>query len=474
MIPLSELVDVNPPPPRQVEKGPLSVIAVPDIDLLTGTAHPRAVSSEAEAGSARRHAKPGDVVFARISPSMENGKVAVIPKVKTKRIVVSGELLVLRPRPGVDPRLIWAFLRQKQIREELSNFMTGSAGHQRLSSDVLLRVHVPELEESTWVSGDLILKHLDTAAQLRLQTEDLTTLLPGSAAQHLSRDFPRLPLGDLDVELRYGTSERSVREGVLPVLRIPNVVNRRVTTEDLRFTDLGPDRRRDQLEPGDLLVVRTNGNVERLGRVAVYKADPNPATFASYLIRIRCRNVDPDFLWAWLQSPEIRDRLLAGATTTAGQYNLNIATLRALPIPHLDKGTEAAIADIARHARNLAIDSERQRKVLEVAIANHLTSLFRGRFSVGEEAQDVQTPRAAPVDFLPYVYEAASRRQKELWRLVMETEGAFGLAALGPEKDFARLQHDLALLEQLGVLIRDESEEAFRWRRPDPELELSS
>lgn len=474
MIPLSELVDLNPPPPPQSEKGPLSVIAVPDIDLLTGRVHPRVVQSKAEAGSARRHAQAGDVLFARISPSMENGKVAVVPEVETERVVVSGELLVLRPRPEVDPRLIWAFLRQAPIREELKRFMTGSAGHQRLGSDVLLRVQIPELEESAWTKGIRIVEHLDAAAQLRLQIGKLAAALPGAAAQHLSQDLPRRPLGDLDAELRYGTSEKSAGEGVLPVLRIPNVVDGRITTQDLRFMDLRADRRRDHLEPGDLLVVRTNGNVERLGRAAVYEADPEPATFASYLIRIRCRDVDPHFLWAWLQSPEIRERLLAGATTTAGQYNLNIATLRALPIPRLDAGTEETIATLARHARSLAIGSEEQGRLLAVAIANHLSSLFSGGSPVGEEAEDAGLPRAAPVDFLPRVYEAASRRQRDLWRLVEEAEGAFGLTALGPEKDFARLQHDLALLEQLGVLIRDESEETFRWRRPDPELELSS
>lgn len=476
MIPLSELVDLNPAPPRRPDMGPLSVIAVPDIDLLTGSAHPRVVQSKAEAGSARRHAQPGDVLFARISPSMENGKVAVVPDVETEGVVVSGELLVLRPRPEVDPRLIWAFLRQASIREELKRFMTGSAGHQRLGSDVLLRVQVPELDESTWTAGIRLLEHLDTAARLHRQTGKLAAALPGAAAQHLSQDLPRLPLGDLDVELRYGTSERSAAEGVLPVLRIPNVVGGRITTHDLRFTDLRPDRPRDLLELGDLLVVRTNGNVERLGRAAVYEADPQPATFASYLIRIRCRDLDPHFLWAWLQSPEIRDRLLAGATTTAGQYNLNIATLKALPVPRLDAGTEETIAALAHRARSLAVNSEEQGRLLAVAVANHLSSLFRGDLA-GERAEETEAearlPRAAPVDFLPRVYEAASSRQRDLWRLVEETEEAFGLNTLGSANDFARLQHDLALLEGLGVLIRDESEETFRWRRPDPELELS-
>jgi type I restriction enzyme, S subunit len=475
MIPLGELVEINPPATGSRPEGPLSVIALPDVDLLSGTAHPRTVASLEEAGSARRQAQPGDVVFARISPSMENGKVAIVPEVETNDIVVSGELLVLRPRPGIDPGLIWAFLRQAPIREELKTFMTGSSGHQRLNADVLFRVQVPELPPETWERARAILDHFDAAARLSLQMQELAERLPGAAAELLSQGRPRDRLGELDVDFHYGTSERSAPEGMTPVLRIPNVVTGRITDDDLRFVNLKSDRRIDFLQPQDLLMVRTNGNIERLGSVAVYEAHPDPATYASYLIRIRSREADPDFLWAWLQSAEARSRLIGQTRTTAGQYNVSVAMLRNLPVPNLDGDSQMAIAAVARHARRLAAASREQRRLLEISVANHLASVFQGGILSREKARAAEataTAKAAPVDFLPRVFEAASARQKRLWQEVQQRDDAFGLAGLGSESEFASLQHTLAVLEQLGVLIRDESEETFRWRRPLPDLEL--
>ncbi|HEX5712271.1 MAG TPA: hypothetical protein VFX85_03035 [Solirubrobacterales bacterium] len=471
MTQLGSLVDINPRSATPRTKGPLSVISVPDIDSISATARPRVIANLEAARSARRPAQPRDVLFARISPSMENGKVAIVPELETEQLVVSGELLVLRPHENVDPRLIWAFLRQPAVREGLRRFMTGSAGQQRLSADVLAEVDIPEPETRRWEGAANILERLDAARQLRSAIGDRVAALPAAAAESVGDHQVMQALGDFDVSFRYGTSERSSPQGSLPVLRIPNVVENRIDTDDLQYmSDAGSAY--DPLEAGDLLVVRTNGNPERLGRVAVYEADPPQATFASYLIRARCRDLRPDFLWAWLQTGMMRSTLLGQARTTAGQYNLNIGQLGRLLVPRLETGEERKIAALARQARTLARLNDDQLALVDRAIVNHLALTFSGT-TVTPSRHRAEAMLGPQEMLLPAVFAVASERQQRLWGKVSEKEGNFGLEQLGESREeHARLQHDLAVLEQLGVVVREAGEDAYSWRHPDPELEL--
>jgi hypothetical protein len=444
---------------------------VPDIDLDSATAKPWVAANLAAARSARRPAQPGDVLFARISPSMENGKVAIVPEIQTEKLVVSGELLVLRPRPGVDPRMIWAFLRQPVIREELSRFMTGSAGQQRLSIDVLEEVDLADPSTERWEAADAVLCHLDEARKLAATATERVAALPAAAAWSLGGGSRMQELRKFDVDFRYGTNEPSASQGTLAVLRIPNVVNGRIDTGDMRYMR-DRDGRHSSLDSGDLLVVRTNGNPRRLGRVAVYESDPLHATFASYLIRVRCHDLSPDFLWAWLQTQAIRTTLLGRAQTTAGQYNVNIDQLGALTVPLLEERQENAVAEAARRGRALAKLSVDRLTLVGQMIVNHLALTFgRAELVPSTEATEAML---APVELvLPTVFSSASDRQQRLWSQVVGQDSNFGLEQLEQSRnEHARLQHDLAVLEQLGVILRDVDDEAQSWRLPDPELEV--
>lgn len=137
--------------------------------------------------------------------------------------------------------------------------------------------------------------------------------------------------------LRYGTSVRCVSERVgRPVLRIPNVRSARIDTSDLKYADLrGEEAARYTLADGDLLFIRTNGGIDRLGMCAVYRGVPADALFASYLISARLKDgYDPDFVAHFLASDIGTDLIASRATPAAdGKYNLNTAIIDSIPIP---------------------------------------------------------------------------------------------------------------------------------------------
>lgn len=73
-----------------------------------------------------------DVLFAKITPCMENGKLAVVPRLDYGVGFGSTEFHVLRPTLAVTPRWIGHFLSQSGVRRNARRNMTGSAGQLRV------------------------------------------------------------------------------------------------------------------------------------------------------------------------------------------------------------------------------------------------------------------------------------------------------------------------------------------------------
>ncbi len=144
-----------------------------------------------------------------------------------------------------------------------------------------------------------------------------------------------VPLDDLTVHARYGTSTKCAYEADgPPVLRIPNIRDRRVDTQDLKRA-VDPAADVGAVEDGDLLFIRTNGSRDLIGRVAVVGSDEVGLGFASYLIRVRLdrARVDPAFAALALSTRQVRDEIEMRAASTAGQYNLNLRAIAGLSIP---------------------------------------------------------------------------------------------------------------------------------------------
>ena len=92
----------------------------------------------------------GDVLFAKITPCMENGKGAVARKLENGIGFGSTEFHILRPKDGnVLSKWIYYLLSWSNFRKEAENNMTGSAGQKRVPKSFLenYNVMLPHLEK---------------------------------------------------------------------------------------------------------------------------------------------------------------------------------------------------------------------------------------------------------------------------------------------------------------------------------------
>ena len=85
----------------------------------------------------------GDILFAKITPSLENGKQAIVPP-EIGLAYATTEVYPLRAKHNeVDSFYLFALLRAPWIRAYLAEKMEGSTGRQRLAKQVLLNFLVP-------------------------------------------------------------------------------------------------------------------------------------------------------------------------------------------------------------------------------------------------------------------------------------------------------------------------------------------
>ena len=86
----------------------------------------------------------GDVIWAKITPCMENGKSAVVETGDVGLLYGSTEFMVFRPRSNeIISRYLHSLLRLKWLRDVAAHHFSGSAGHQRVTTGFFKNLMIP-------------------------------------------------------------------------------------------------------------------------------------------------------------------------------------------------------------------------------------------------------------------------------------------------------------------------------------------
>lgn len=168
--------------------------------------------------------------------------------------------------------------------------------------------------------------------------------------------LPELPQGwcwarieQLLTRSEYGTSVKCDYGAIgPPVLRIPNIAKGQIDLDDMKqaTVQIGLTGE-DALQKGDLLMCRTNGSINLIGKAALVRGNYEPFhTFASYLLRFRFRehNTLPKWVHLFLTSSHGRLFIEKNAASSAGQHNISLSLIHTmlLPLPPLAEQSEIA------------------------------------------------------------------------------------------------------------------------------------
>lgn len=166
---LGDVIQINPRQPNGIAKSQeVSFVPMAAVDEIHGFIADRQVREFGTVSKGFPIFVNGDVLFAKITPCMENGKAAIASGLVNGIGAGSTEFFVLRPDQNVLPEYIFHFVRRPSFREACKANFTGSAGQQRVPRSYLERVMLPlpPLEEQRRIVG-----LLDRAAEIRRRAD---------------------------------------------------------------------------------------------------------------------------------------------------------------------------------------------------------------------------------------------------------------------------------------------------------------
>ena len=384
IVPLGELCDMDRRGlrPDDPEAARLPLLGVENVGSDTGALNLDTGSRVGNGRSTSFRFDDRHVLYAKLRPYLN--KVAT-PAFAGK---CSTELVPLLPRRGVDRDFLAYLLRRRETVAFVMSSVTGSRMPRAdMKALMSMRVPLPPPEEQRRIVD--ILNRAARIETLRRRTaERLREFVPALFVKMFGDPVENpmgwavRPLAALVEEFRYGTTRKCYdsagREDGFPVLRIPNILHGRVDWTDLKFASLRKDERDNlNLEQGDILFVRSNGNREYIGRCAIFDGGRR-AAYYSHLIRARLGHrgsADPVYVSTCLALPTARQVILQMARTTAGSYNVSIDNLGCLripvPEPELQQKFSAIVAQ-TRETLNTTETSAKSSLDLSASLMAHL------------------------------------------------------------------------------------------------------
>ncbi len=379
---LGDVVHVNPSEPPLASDAPF----VPMDAVETGARWPRYLTQRGDRAGAR--CRGSDTIFARITPCLENGKVAQVPA-SVVRAGGSTEFIVLRAGNEIDPDYLYVWATSTAVRVEATGLMTGTTGRQRLGAADLasLAVRVPPLAEqrrivdligAVDVCGAAALREAVVArAALAAFLGDALSLVNGVVAS-LGGLFSTSIGGDWGADA--GTYDRDI-----PVYR------------QTEFTDVGilnrpadairslTARRASarMLRPGDILLQKSAGTPSLPGRVVRCPPDIEAATFSNFLhlLRVDGESIVPNFVfWHLWSAHQAGVALDYQAGTNIRNLNVPRYLGRKVAIPSTE--VQRRIGDTADAMQAVLLRAEGVRDTVAGLRAGLLADLLSGEHAI--------------------------------------------------------------------------------------------
>ncbi len=349
--------------------------------------------------------RDGDLLLAKITPCLENGKQGIARGIPGGWGYATTEVYPIHGTAVLTEYLAY-YLRHQPVRNHLVDRMEGSTGRQRLPKSVVenLPIPLPPLPEQRAIAHVLstvqrareateaviaatrelkrsLMRHLflygpvpvDQVAGVRLKETEIGLVPEGWEVQ---------ALGSVAVQTQYGLSVRGEKVGRYPILRMNSLQGGQILIDDLQYVDLDvQNAAKFMLRQGDVIFNRTN-SFDLVGKTALFDL-LGDYVFASYLVRLTVdrESVDPAWINQYLNWTPTQIRLKGLASRGVSQSNISASKLRTLPIPLPPLAEqEATTRRLCALDRKLEVDKRRLRSLdetLRTTLHNLMTGAMR-------------------------------------------------------------------------------------------------
>lgn len=374
-----------------------------------------------------------DVLFAKITPCMENGKIALASGLLGKRAVGSTEFMVLRSVGAVAPRYLMHYLLQTHVRRQAQQNMVGAVGQRRVPRPYLeaLRIPVPPLPEQHRIVAKLE-EHL-----VRIQVGEAAAKAALSSSQHLAEqvsgqgalgglgshgplvdhaledagvsdgELPKLPvgwgwtrLGDV-ADVVGGVTKDSKKQAdatyvEVPYLRVANVQRGALDLKNVATIRVPASKAQAlRLESGDVLL-NEGGDRDKLGRGWIWEGQIENCIHQNHVFRARIRGakIHPRIL-AWHANSFGKNWCDRNGSQVVNLASISLRKIKLLPVPVPPADIqEDLVKEVEKSLAAVQIGGQLARDALSGAVelrSSLLATAFEGRL-VSQDPADEPAP----------------------------------------------------------------------------------
>ncbi|MDD2733718.1 MAG: restriction endonuclease subunit S [Desulfuromonadaceae bacterium] len=291
----------------------------------------------------------GDVLMAKITPCMENGKATFVQKLRHPAGFGSTEFHVLRPSSEIDGKYLFYMIWNPLFRKDAGRNMTGTAGQKRIPSSFLkdYKIPLPPLPEQKRIAA--ILDKADSIRRKRQEAVRLTEELLRSVFLDMFGDPVTNPKGwDIKKFEEVGSLDRGVSKhrprnasqllgGQYPLIQTGEVANSDGYIRSYKNTYSEVGLKQSKMWPASTLCITIAANIAKTGILTFDACFPD-----SVVGFTPNSHATTEYVQYWLS---FLQKILEDTAPESAQKNINLEILRNLdiPLPPMQMQTEFSI-----------------------------------------------------------------------------------------------------------------------------------
>jgi type I restriction enzyme, S subunit len=353
---LGEVAEINPRIPNKEsisDDFDVQFLPMKLVEELSGKIHLDEIKKYGEVKKGYTPFIENDVIFAKVTPCMENGKIALVKNLKNGIGFGSSEFHVVRSSKNLNSKFVFHFIIQEKFRREAQNEMTGAVGLRRVPKQFIENYVIPlpplSIQAQIVEKLETLLSELDKGkaqlltAQAQLKTYRQAVLKYAFEGKLTGKDVKEgeLPkgwkwvtmkdvctkIGDIDhkmpVQLETGYPYVSTKDFTND-LKISFEKAKYISEED--YLNLS---RKIKPEKGDIIFPRYG----TIGKNILIDFDKE------FLVSYSCAVVKPNhdlvlskYIYLYSLSPKITDEIKKYVVETT-QANIGIASIKSFVFP---------------------------------------------------------------------------------------------------------------------------------------------
>ena len=354
---------------------------------------------------ARSIVQPGNLVIAKMMPA---GRAIICPSGEAMYVLSSDAVKVV-PFPELYNIFLCYSINSSYFRNlvqentqgitrartsikklKLYPFALPPLAEQRRIVDHRIETMFARLDEAKEKAQAVIDGHEDRKAAIlhKAFTGELTAQIRAKKSVVLS-SWKKTNLGAIVSGFKYGSSEKSdyLNTGT-PVFRIPNIGDGSIDFDDMKYLS-GEADETYVVHQNDVLIIRSNGSRDLVGKCAIVPRLEERYAYASFLIKIiPSEAIRPDFLVRFLNSSDARSQMFAKAKSSSGIHNINSKELGSiiLKLPELWEQEQivSIIDDLLAKEAAVKEAAETTLAIIDAMKQSILSRAFRGELGTND------------------------------------------------------------------------------------------